>query len=445
MRSYVPNTENERRAMLESICAASVEELYSSVPKELLFEGALKLPDGMSELELRRAVAELAAMNGAPMPIFRGAGAYRHYIPAVVPQLAMQSAFYTAYTPYQPEMSQGMLQSIFEFQSLVCDLTGMDAANASVYDGATAAAEAALMLRDKQRKARVLLSAGLNPLVSETVRTYARFAGIETVEIPLADGVTDMEALRAALPNSAGYIAAFPNFYGIVEDMAPIAELLHENKQLLVTYVNPIAMGAYKRAGDMGADVAVGDGQPLGLPLSFGGPYVGFMAAKAALMRNLPGRITGETCDAEGRRAFVLTLQAREQHIRREKASSNICSNQMLCAVMNGIYLSAMGPDGLREVAEQCIQKAHYLAEGLSGIRGVSLRYADKPFFNEFVIDTEKDSEVVSALVKRRGIMGGLPLSRLVAGDRGTLVCCTEMNTREELDAYILATEEAVK
>ncbi len=429
MRSYVPNTEKERREMLESIGMTSMDELFSDIPKDLKLDRPLDLPAPMSEMELRDLMFDYVSMNDEGGPLFRGAGAYRHYIPSVVPQLAMRSEFYTAYTPYQAEMSQGMLQSLFEYQTVICSLTGLDAANASVYDGATAAAEALLMLRDNKRKKKVLFAASLNPDVKTVMHTYAHCAGIELVEIPMNDmGVTDIAAVTANMDGAAGYIAASPNYYGCIEPMKQIADAVHAANGLLVAYVNPISLGVLARPADYGADIAIGDGQPLGLPLAFGGPYVGFMAATKKLMRNLPGRIAGQTTDAEGNRVFVLTLQAREQHIRREMASSNICSNQMLCAIMASMYCCTMGPNGMREVAEQNVNKAHYLASKLCAVNGVKLRYPDTPFFNEFVIDVENAADVDAAL-NNLGITGGLVLP-----DGGMLWCATEMNNVQEFD-----------
>ena len=343
-------------------------------------------------------------------------------------------------------MSQGMLQGLFEYQTLICRLTGMDVSNASVYDGATAAAEAMLMLRDAKRHKKVLVSAGLSPEARAVIGTYSRFCGIETVEIPLnGDGVTDIGELKAHSEGAAGLIAANPNFYGCLEDMDALSEAAHSFGGLFVSYVNPISLGILKRPGDYGADIAVGDAQPLGLPLSYGGPYCGFMCATNKLMRNLPGRIAGQTADKDGGRVFVLTLQAREQHIRREKASSNICSNQMLCAIMASIYLSAMGPEGMREVAEQNLQKAHYLSEGITRIRGAKLRYENTPFFNEFTVDFDKDSSVINAALKSRGYVGGMRLGYYGCDDNGILMCATEMNARDEIDGFLSAIEEVLK
>ena len=427
MKSYVPNTEKERMEMLGELGMKSMDDLFTDIPEDLKLKRPLDLPEPMSEMELRDQLFEYVSMNDEGGPLFRGAGAYRHYIPSLVPQLAARSEFYTAYTPYQAEMSQGMLQSLFEYQTVVCSLTGLDAANASVYDGATAAAEAMLMLRDNKRKKKILYAASLNPDVITVMKTYAHCAGLELVEIPMTDkGVTDTAALTANLEGAAGYIAANPNYYGNIEPMAGISTIVHSANALLVAYVNPISLGVLTRPGDYGADIAIGDGQPLGLPLAFGGPYVGFMAATKKLMRNLPGRIAGETRDAEGNRVFVLTLQAREQHIRREMASSNICSNQMLCAIMASMYCCTMGPNGMREVAEQNIDKAHALAAKLCSIDGVKLRYPETPFFNEFVIDVKNAAEIDKALAKY-SITGGLVLK-----DGGMLWCATEMNSADE-------------
>ncbi|MEG1547393.1 MAG: aminomethyl-transferring glycine dehydrogenase subunit GcvPA [Clostridia bacterium] len=445
MRSYVPNTAQEQQAMLKELGLSSLDALYQDVPAELMLS-YLKLPEGKSELEVRREFERLSKQIVTDMPLFRGAGAYHHYIPAVVAQLAMRSEFYTAYTPYQAEMSQGMLQAIFEYQSLMCELTGLDASNASVYDGATAAAEAMLMARDSKRKQKLLISCALHPDVIATMKTYARFAKLELVEIPLnAQGLTDSDALKANLDGAAGFFAAQPNFFGCLEDMQALSDITHEGGALFISYVNPITLGLVKRPGEYKADIAVGEGQPLGLPLAYGGPYLGFMCASSRLMRNLPGRIAGQTTDAEGNRVFVLTLQAREQHIRREKASSNICSNQMLCAVMASIYLATVGKAGLRMISEQNLQKAHYLADGLCTIKGVSMRYADTPFFNEFTLDCAKDSAVINAILKDRGIVGGVRLSRFDAKDHGMLWCATECNTRDEIDGVIAAMEVALR
>ena len=440
MKSYVPNTVAEREEMLKTIGLDSMDQLFGDIPEDLKLNRPLDLPAPMSEMELRNLIMGYVLQNDEGALLFRGAGVYHHYIPSLIPQLVARSEFYTAYTPYQAEMSQGMLQSIFEWQSVICNITGMEASNASVYDGATAAAESMIMLSNIKRKNKVLYSAALNPGVIEVMKTYGHCQGIELVEIPVgADGITDMEALKAALPESAGYIAAQPNYFGCIEKMDEIANAVHEAKALLVSYCNPISLGAIKRPGDYGADIAIGDTQPMGIPMNFGGPYAGFMAATGKLIRNLPGRIVGETTDAEGGRVYVLTLQAREQHIRREKASSNICSNEMLAAIMSTMYACTMGPSGMKEVAEQNIAKAHYLAKELCTLPYMHMRY-DTPFFSEFVIDTGRPAEEINEALKTLGIVGGHILP-----DGGMLWCATEMNSREDIDFLIQMLKEVVK
>lgn len=432
MGSYVPSTQAQREQMLRAVGLENIMDLYRDVPEQMLLRKPLNIPDGMSELEAARAVFAMAAENRTYATVLRGAGAYDHYIPSIVKYIPAKEEFLTAYTPYQAEMSQGMLQGIFEWQTVICNLTGMDAANASVYDGATAAAESLLMLRDSKRKNKILYSAGLHPDVIGTVKTYGHCHGLELVEIGLNEnGITDIDCLKANLEGSAGFIAAQPNYFGCIENMDEISTLVHGAKALLVSYVNPISLGAVKRPADYGADIAVGDAQPLGIPMCFGGPYAGFMAAGGKLIRNLPGRIVGETVDADGNRVFVLTLQAREQHIRREKASSNICSNQMLCAIMATMYACTMGPCGMKEVAEANIAKAHYLAQKLTELPGFKLRF-NTPFFNEFVIDSEIPADEISTALKDAGIVSGLVLA-----DGGMLWCATEMTTKEDIDYLI--------
>lgn len=432
MGSYVPSTQAQREQMLRAVGLENVMDLYRDVPEQMLLREPLRIPDGMSELEAARAVSAMAAENRTYATVLRGAGAYDHYIPSIVKYIPAKEEFLTAYTPYQAEMSQGMLQGIFEWQTVICNLTGMDAANASVYDGATAAAESLLMLRDSKRKNKILYSAGLHPDVIGTVKTYGHCHGLELVEIGLNEnGITDIDCLKANLEGSAGFIAAQPNYFGCIENMDEISTLVHGAKALLVSYVNPVSLGAVKRPADYGADIAVGDAQPLGIPMCFGGPYAGFMAAGGKLIRNLPGRIVGETVDADGNRVFVLTLQAREQHIRREKASSNICSNQMLCAIMAAMYACTMGPCGMKEVAEANIAKAHYLAQKLTELPGFKLRF-NTPFFNEFVIDSEIPADEISTALKDAGIVSGLVLA-----DGGMLWCATEMTTKEDIDYLI--------
>ncbi len=427
MASYVPSSAEERQAMLSAVGVKSLDDLYAAVPREV-YKGKLDLPAGLSEMEVLARVSEMAEKNVVYKSIFRGAGAYRHYIPPIVKTVIGKEAFRTTYTPYQAEISQGILQSIFEYQTMICELTGMDVSNASVYDGATAMAEAVFMCQSRKRS-RVVLSATVHPQTIEVVRTYAKSRGVEVVIAPEKDGVTDAAALSELLTDdTACFCFAQPNFYGCIEDSAALIAATHEAGAMAVMSVNPISLGLMETPGELDADIAVGEGQPLGMPLSFGGPYLGFMATKQKYMRQLPGRIVGETKDADGNRCFVLTLQAREQHIRREKASSNICSNEALCAMTAGAYLTAMGPTGLAEAATLCYQKAHYLAEELAKI-GFPLRYR-RPFFHEFVTDCD-DAEAVNQKLSAAGILGGLP----VAG--GLLWCATEMNTKQDIDRLI--------
>ena len=434
--SYVPSTPEQRQAMLAAVGVDSYRDLYRDVPKEMLLSHALDLPEGMSELEVSRAVSAMAAKNKQFSTILRGAGAYDHYIPAIVKSIPQKEEFLTAYTPYQAEMSQGVLQSIFEYQTMICELTGMDVSNASVYDGATAAAEAAAMCRDRKRRV-TLISGASHPDTINTVRTYCFGTGDELKVVPIKDGKTDPEALKELLtPEVASFYVQQPNFYGLIEDAEALGALTHAAGALYVMGCNPIALGLLKTPRECGADIAVGEGQPLGLPLGFGGPYLGYMATTQKLMRKLPGRIVGETVDDKGERAYVLSLQAREQHIRREKASSNICSNEALCALTAAVYLAAMGPDGIREVASQCTAKAHYLFRKLTELKGVQPVY-NGPFFHEFVTSLPRRDEVLSAL-EREGILGGLPV------EGGVLWCVTEKVPKSELDRAVAIVKEVL-
>ncbi len=434
MGNFLPSTDAQRQEMLNIIGVSSVGELYTDIPqamREKAAEAVAAMPEGVSEFEALEQMKSLAKQNRVFDAIFRGAGAYWHHIPAVVSRVAAKEAFVTAYTPYQPEISQGILQTIFEYQTMLCELTGMDAGNASVYDGATAAAEAAAMCRERSRTV-TLLAAGLNPESIETVKTYSFGADAEISVVPNKGGRLDLDALKHALnAGVASLILQSPNYFGVIEDVPAIAELVHAAGAKLVVSMNPTAMALLSSPGELGADVAIGDGQPLGIPLSFGGPYLGFMACRKDMVRKLPGRIVGQTTDAAGRRCFVLTLQAREQHIRREKASSNICSNQALCALTAAAYCAAMGPKGLTEVARACYDNAHYLAGELSKIKGFALVNPDAPFFHEFLTKAPANTDQVLKALEDAGILGGLP----VAG--GILWCATERNTKAQMDKLI--------
>ena len=436
MGSYIPSTPAQRQEMLQAIGLSSFRELYGDVPAEMYLDRPLEIPSGMSELEAGRAVRAMAAKNRVYDVILRGAGAYDHYIPSIVKYIPAKEEFLTAYTPYQAEMSQGLLQSIFEYQTMICMLTGMDVSNASVYDGATAAAEAAAMCRDRKRRV-TLVSATTHPDVINTIRTYCYGTGDELRIVPEKDGKTDPDALREMLTaDTASFYVQQPNFHGLFEDAEALGAAVHEAGAMYIMGCNPIALAIMKTPRDCGADIAVGEGQPLGLPLAAGGPYLGYMATTEKHMRKLPGRIVGETTDDEGRRAYVLSLQAREQHIRREKASSNICSNEALCALTAGLYMATMGPDGMAQAAKQSMAKAHYLAGALCAIDGVKLRYTGA-FFHEFVTDMPRVEEVQSAL-SQAGILGGLSV------EGGILWCATEKVTKAALDKTAAIVKEVL-
>lgn len=436
MGSYVPSTEEQRREMLNAIGLSDYRELYRDVPESMILNRPLDLPEGKSEMEVRNALRKMAAENTVFSTVLRGAGAYDHYIPSIVKYIPAKEEFLTAYTPYQAEISQGVLQSIFEYQTMIAELTGMDASNASVYDGATAAAEAAAMCRDRKRRV-TLISATTHPDVINTVRTYCYGTNDELVVVPMKDGRTDKDALKALLNEGvASFYVQQPNFYGLFEDADELGEIVHAAGAMFVMGCNPIALAIMKTPKDSGADVAVGEGQPLGMPIGFGGPYLGFMATTMKNIRKLPGRIVGETTDHDGNRAYVLSLQAREQHIRREKASSNICSNEALCALTAGLYMATMGPNGMAEVANQCMAKAHYLANELCKLDGVKLRY-EGAFFHEFLLDMPKCKEIEHALMKK-GILSGLPY------EDGMLWCVTEKVAKETLDEVVSVVKEVL-
>ena len=423
--------------MLEAIGCQSVDDLYAQVPPEMRLDH-LDLPDGKSELEVRRVLEGIAAKNTVFPSVFRGAGAYKHYIPAIVKSVTSKETFLTAYTPYQAELSQGVLQSIFEYQTMICALTGMDASNASIYDGASAAAEAVAMCRDRKRST-VLISAAAHPMVRRTVETYCFGNGMEVKTVPVKNGFTDAQALTDLLDDTvACFYLQQPNYFGRIESARELGEAAHAAGAKFIMGVNPIAMAVLKTPGECGADIAVGEGQPLGMSLSFGGPYLGFMAATAALTRKLPGRIVGETTDHDGRRASALSPQAREQHHPPGKASSNVCSNQALCAMTAAVYLAAMGPDGLRQAAESCMAHARYAAQKVCDVPGFDMVYPG-PYFHEFVTTCPCKPEKLLSGLARRGILGPLPLE-----DGNLLWCATEMNTRDEIDALEQAIREVV-
>ena len=431
---YFPHTEEDLREMLDACGVRSVRDLFADVPEAARLGRDYDLPSSLSEVALRQFFDRLGSAQGARQLVcFAGAGCYDHYAPSVVQNLIQRSEFLTSYTPYQAEISQGTLHYIFEFQSMIAELTGMEIANASMYDGATATAEAMMMAWGNARKAtRVLVSETVDPKVRLVVGTYAHFHGVPLRLVPAADGVTDRDALDRELAEGgvAGVVLQQPNYFGIVEDFTGIADAVHDQKGILVINANPSDLGLLKTPGEWGADVAVGEGQSLGIPMSFGGPGVGYMACTEKLMRKLPGRIVGQTVDSRGQRAFVLTLQAREQHIRRQKATSNICSNQSLMALYVTVYLALMGKEGLREVARRSYDGAHYLCDEL--LRTGRFRLAfDQPFFNEFYVRYDGDLDALYRRFLDAGILGG------VKEKDGLLLAVTEKRTKEEIDNLV--------
>jgi len=425
---FTPHTDADIQEMLEAVGVSTLDELFADV--EPKFEGDLDLPPVLSEYEALRDVNDLARENVAGMPIFLGAGAYDRITPSSVGAIISRGEFLTSYTPYQPEISQGTLQSIFEFQSIISELTGLEVSNASVYDGANAVAEAALMTaRLTKRDPKVAVSKGLNPRYREVIETYR----VQVVELPFENGTTNFSSVPEDV---SGVFVQSPNFYGVVEDISAASEAAHAAGALAVAVCDPISLSVLEAPGNLGADVAVGEAQPLGMPLLFGGPYAGYMATKAEYVRQLPGRICGETVDADGKLAYVLTLRGREQDIRRARANSNICTNQALTALAATVYTALMGPEGLREVAELSTSKAHYLAENLEEA-GLKLRYPEAPFLWEFAVEFPDVGRVSEALLET-GIVGGLDL-----GDGAMLVAVTEKRTKDELDAFVEVVQNA--
>lgn len=437
MHRYIPNTDADERLMLDSIGAKSIEDLFVDIPSELRLGRKLDIREPLSEIELSSHMKNLSNTNKSAddLVCFLGAGAYDHYIPSIVRHLAMRSEFYTAYTPYQPEISQGTLQAIFEYQTMICSLTGMDVTNASMYDGATACVEAAMMAVENARRSSVIVSKTVHPEVRKVLKSYMQFRDVEVVEADMDDGVTDVEKLKALVAaGTAGVIVQNPNFLGIIEDLSEIEKITHENKAVLIDYVDPISLGILKSPAELGVDIAVGEGQSLGNSMSFGGPYLGFMATNSKLMRKMPGRIVGQSSDVDGKRAFVLTLQAREQHIRRYKATSNICSNQGLNALMATIYMCTLGKQGLKEVAEQSAKKAHYAMKQLTKNGKFKLMF-DKPFFKEFAIAGNTSGSKVNNELLKHNILGGFELDNEYPElTNGLLLCVTEKRTKEQID-----------
>ncbi|NLO39428.1 MAG: aminomethyl-transferring glycine dehydrogenase subunit GcvPA [Ruminiclostridium sp.] len=439
MSDYIPNTHAQQMEMLEDIGLACMEDLFTSIPQNVRLKRELNLPAALSEMELKAQMRHMSAKNSntEEYACFLGAGAYDHYIPAVVSNLLGRQEFYTAYTPYQPEISQGTLQAIFEYQTMICRLTGMDVANASMYDGSSALAEAASAACHTTGRKEILAALSVHPESREVLSTYSRFSGNKVTELGSRDGRLDLADLEAKLSDkTAAVVVQSPNFFGAIEDLKEIAFIIHKAKALLIVSCDPISLAILKSPGELGADIAVGEGQSMGNPLSFGGPYLGFFAAKKELLRRMPGRIVGETVDKEGRRAFVLTVQTREQHIRREKATSNICSNQALNALAATIYLTAMGKQGLKKVALLCTSKAHYAYEQLLKTGSFQPCF-QAPFFKEFAVYYNGNTTELNQKLLQHGIIGGYDLEKQYpAMKNGYLVAVTEKRTREEIDRF---------
>ena len=437
MTRYIPNTDEEQQKMAADIGLNSMDDLFATVPEAVRLNRPLDLPEAMAEMEIAAHLKHMSDENKTTggYACFLGAGAYDHFIPAVIGHLLLRQEFYTAYTPYQPEISQGTLQAIFEYQSMICMLTGMDVANASMYDGASALAEAAVMACGATKRNEVLAARTVHPESREVLKTYARFKDIQITEYGYAGGMIDIADITSKISkNTAAVIVQTPNFFGIIEDLYEAAQIAHENGALLIVSCDPLSLGVVKPPGEMGADIVVGEGQALGNPLSFGGPYLGFFAAKEPLLRKMPGRIVGETVDTLGRRGFVLTIQTREQHIRREKATSNICSNQALNALAATIYLTAMGRAGIRQVAVQCLSKSRYAYERLIET-GAFEPIFDAAYFKEFAVRYKGNVAELNKKLLAHKIIGGYDLQKDYPELENTwLVAVTEKRTKEQID-----------
>ena len=434
--SYIPNTDADRQAMLAAVGVKTMDDLFAVIPETLRFQGELAIPSRMDQMTLMRHAASLARKNisAEDAPCFLGAGLYDHYVPPTVGAIVGRSEFYTSYTPYQPEVSQGVLQSIFEFQTLLCQLTGMDVANASMYDGATALAEAAIMASELTGRSQIVVLNTVHPVHREVLATYLRHMNL-TLE------VVSIEALDASVtPNTAAVLVQNPNFFGCLHDMALLSQRAHEDGALLVASVDPISLGLLAPPGEYDADLVVGEGQGLGCPMGYGGPLLGLFACRQKYLRRLPGRIVGQTTDADGKRAFVMTLRTREQDIRREKATSNICTNEALYALAASVYLATMGKVGLCQVATLCLQKAHYAAQEITRLPGYALAFPNAPFFKEFVVTLPRPASEINKTLLAQNIIGGYDLSKhYPALGNAMLLCVTEQRTKSEIDALVTA------
>jgi glycine dehydrogenase subunit 1 len=437
---YVQITPKQREEMLKAVGAGSMDDLLKQIPADFRLDEPLNLPPALDELSLRRHLSELAAQDNPSddKVCFLGAGAYDHFIPSVVDFLAMKGEFLTAYTPYQAEASQGSLQAFFEFQTMICQLTGMEVSNASLYEGATALAEAAMMALNVTGKREIIISEGVHPHYRQVLKTYLADLPARYNEIPLKNGVIDTQQLESDLEaDTAAIVCQSPNFLGHIERVETITKFAHANESLMIQAFNPLSLGLLKHPGEMGVDIAVGEGQPLGIPLQFGGPYLGLFATKMQYVRKMPGRLVGQTVDAEGKRAFCLTLQTREQHIRREKATSNVCTNQGLLALRASVYLAAMGPAGLKQAAQLCYDKTHYLVDRLKHA-GIQRKYPQQPFFNEVLVQLDRPVEEVLDEAGRAGILAGYAMGRDYPElSDCLLIAVTEKRTKAEIDRLV--------
>ncbi len=449
MPTYVPTTTQQQEEMLSSIGAASMDELLAAIPESVRLRRLLDLPPALSEPALKKYLTKLAAKNTnlEQMVSFLGAGSYERYVPSVVRHLALRSEFYTSYTPYQPEVSQGMLQAIFEFQTMVCQISGMDTANASLYDGSTAAVEAALLAYNYTGRDEILVARSVDPQYRQTLATYAWTRGFILREIPAPSGVVDLKDLKNYLSDTtAAVIIQQPNFFGNLEDMQSLEQAIHANKSLFVSVVTePASLGVIAPPGEYNADIFASEGMSFGAPPSYGGPSVGLFAVKNELLKRMPGRLTGETVDDRGQRGFVLTLQTREQHIRRERATSNICTNQALIALFATIYLAAIGKQGFAELGAQCVQRAHYAFDRITALPGFQPIF-DQPFFDEFVVSCPKPPAQILAKARQHGVAAGYDLSRTyLEYPNALLITVTEARTRDDIDALVAELSEVAQ
>ncbi|MGX6442727.1 aminomethyl-transferring glycine dehydrogenase subunit GcvPA [Neobacillus sp. K501] len=436
---YLPMTAEDKRAMLETIGVSSVDDLFSDIPEKVRFKGEYNIKPAKSETALMKELFKMASKNAdlKTNVSFLGAGVYDHYMPVIVDHVISRSEFYTAYTPYQPEISQGELQAIFEFQTMICELTGMDVANSSMYDGGTALAEAAMLSAGHTKRKKIIVSSAVHPESRDVLKTYAKGQYLEVIEVPVNEGITDVEALKGLINDEvAAVIVQYPNFFGRIEPLKELEEIIHANKSLFVVSSNPLSLGVLTPPGKFGADIVIGDAQPFGIATAFGGPHCGFFAVTTKLMRKVPGRLVGQTADDQGRRGFVLTLQAREQHIRRDKATSNICSNQALNALAASVAMTALGKKGVKEMAAANLQKAHYAKTAFKQA-GFEIVY-DGHSFNEFVVKLNKPVKEMNQSLLEKGIIGGYDLGRDYSElSNHMLICVTEQRSKDEIDTLV--------